>query len=273
MNKIRETKERYGYIWGKINSALLADSWHFNDMQELIIEPIVRGEKGIDIGSGCGYDTYIMAKKNPSVRIASLDISDGIYKAGEFTSGLKNAWIIKGSALEIPIKDNTFDFAYSFGVLHHTPDPERGIKETARIIKKGAPVFLYLYEDHSDNIIKYLAIKIITFIRKITTRIPPKMMYVISCLASPFVVLLFTYPSKIFKKFKATQNLANKMPFNFGTHPFSVADDLYDRFSAPIEYRFSKKEIFDLLSKNGFVDIQIEKFKDKAGWVSWGKKS
>ncbi len=62
------------------------------------------------------------------------------------------------------------------------------------------------------------------------------------------------------------------MPFNFGTHLFSVAPDLYDRLSVPIELRFSRKEISDLFEKNGFRDIEIKRYEAKAGWAARGYK-
>lgn len=62
------------------------------------------------------------------------------------------------------------------------------------------------------------------------------------------------------------------MPLNFCTHSFSLAADLYDRFSIPLEYRFSRKEVFDLLDKNYFTNIKAERLKSKAGWVTRGTK-
>ena len=196
------------------------EDWHYNSMQDLIKEPIVRGVRGIDIGSGCGYDTYIMAKNNPLVKIVSLEISAGVYKNRQLTSGLENVWIIRGSALNIPIADATFDFAYSFGVLHHTTDPAQGVREIARVIKKDAPAYLYLYEDHAENRIKHGVLIFINVIRKITTKMPPRILYIFSFLASPFVVILFTIPYRVLKKFRITLPLSERVPFNFGTNLF-----------------------------------------------------
>ncbi len=271
IDKTKETQAVYGFLWEGLKNGK-PQRWHYNNMQDLIREPIVRGKKGIDIGSGCGYDTFIMAKNNPAVKIISLDISEGACKTKELTSGLGNVWVVRGCALNMPISDNTLDFAYSFGVLHHTPDPDRGIKEIARVIRKDSPAYLYVYEDHSENYIKYLALKLVKALRTITTRIPSKALYILSFLASPFIIIFFTYPSRFFKRFKSTQGLSERIPFNFGTHLFSLTGDLYDRFGAPIEHRFSRQEIFNLLKRNGFVNISIDRMKSTAGWVVWGYK-
>jgi ubiquinone/menaquinone biosynthesis C-methylase UbiE len=41
--------------------------------------------------------------------------------------------------------DNKFDIVFCNGVLHHTSDRDKGIKELIRICKPGGHIFLYLY--------------------------------------------------------------------------------------------------------------------------------
>jgi hypothetical protein len=62
------------------------------------------------------------------------------------------------------------------------------------------------------------------------------------------------------------------MPFNFARTPFSLRRDLYDRFGAPIEHRFSRRELGEVLVRNGFRRIKIKRMRDTAGWVAWGYK-
>lgn len=272
MDKVKKTSAVYGLLWSKTDPVACPARWHFHDLQELIDEPIVRGKIGIDIGAGCGYDTYIMGAAHPAVKVVGLDLSGGIQAARRLCAELKNTSFIRGSLLEMPLKDETFDFAYSFGVLHHTPDPARGAREIARILKNGAPLYLYLYEDHSENFAKFAGIKIAAFFRIATVRLPAKLLYALCFLFSPFVVAAFSWPAWMMKKFKATRGLAGSMPFNFGRHPFSLTGDLYDRLSAPIEYRFSRQQVDDLLSGSGFSGIKIIKSRNKAGWIAWGYK-
>ena len=272
MEVIGETKNTYSLLWQQSDSAV-PQKWHFNAMQEAISEPIVRGRIGIEVGSGCGYDTYIMAKDNPAVKLVTIDISDGIYNTRRLVAGLDNVVAMKCSALDIAVKDSSLDFAYSFGVLHHTSDPKKGLREIARILKKDCPAFLYLYEDHSENIVKHTLLKFVTAARRLTTRIPKNMLYALSLVLSPFIFITFTVPSKIMKNFKATRHIAEGMPFNFGTGPFSLRGDLYDRFGAPIEYRFSRKGMNELFAECGFSNIHITRLRDTAGWAAWGYKS
>jgi ubiquinone/menaquinone biosynthesis C-methylase UbiE len=272
MDKIQKTDKVYGYLWTQSVGHVPIPRWHYHAMQEVISEPIVRGRRGIEIGAGCGYDTYYLAKKDPACHIVGMDLSDGVFTAKKVVEGLGNASIMRGSALNIPAKDNMFDFAYSFGVLHHTPDPEKGISETVRVIKAGAPLFLYLYEDHSENMVKNWLLKMVTAIRQVTVKLPPKALYVLSCILSPVLYLVFTVPANIFKHLKATYPLYEKMPFNFAKAPFSLRGDIYDRLSAPIEYRFRRQELKQALERNNVTGVVITRLKATAGWVAWGFK-
>ena len=271
-NTVKKTSERYSFLWSRYLDGAPPDTYHFDSVQTVISEKIVRGSVGLDLGCGCGWDTFVMSKKNPSVRIIGLDISEGVYVAAKVNNESRNVNITQASAANIPLKDEVCDFVYSFGVLHHMEDYERGLLEIRRVLKKGSPSFLYLYEDHSENPFKYIALKIIMAVRKITIRIPPRILYCLSVLASPIVILTFSCPARILKRFTATYRLYAKIPFNFGTHLFSVSGDIYDRFSAPIEHRFNRQEIHRMFVKYDFNNVHISRLKDLAGWVAWGYK-
>lgn len=272
MDTLHETRNTYSLLWEN-SAAIVPERWHFNSMQDVIPEPIVRGKIGIEVGSGCGYDTCIMAKGNPSVKLITIDISDGIYCTKRLTSRFGNVIPVKCSALDVAVKSATFDFAYSFGVLHHTQNPKRGLSEIARVLKKGSPAYIYLYEDHSENIVKFAALKVVTAIRSVTIRLPKKALFILSWILSPFIYITFTLPARIMKKVKITKDIASNMPFNFGTGPFSLRGDLYDRFGAPIEYRFSRQGMKKLFVESGFSDIHITRLHNTAGWVAWGYKN
>jgi len=272
MDTIKKTSLDYGFLWGKC-APVARQRWHFSEIQEVIHEPLIRGRVGLEAGSGCGYDTYLMARQAPEVKILSLDISDGVFRTKQITSALTNVLVLKGSLLYLPVSDKSVDFVYSFGVLHHLPEPAKGLEEIRRILKEGAPVFLYLYEDHAQDGFKRMALKFTLRFRIITTKLPRKMLYVFCFIASPFIFISFSLPAMIFNMFSFTKALANKLPFNFAKNPFSLAADLYDRLSVSYEHRFSKAGVIDFLRAGGFNNISVTRIPSKAGWVVWGYKN
>lgn len=54
-----------------------------------------------------------------------------------------------GDAENLPFASDTFDLGYSFGVLHHSPRPERAIAELVRVVRPGGEVKIMLYNRRS----------------------------------------------------------------------------------------------------------------------------
>src|SRR2546425_890045 len=52
-------------------------------------------------------------------------------------------------AARLPFDDGTFDRVYSWGVLHHTPDTARAVREAVRVLAPGGRLCVMLYARHS----------------------------------------------------------------------------------------------------------------------------
>lgn len=271
-DRLSGTIALYSHLWTDLPSRPPDGSSHVEQVEETLGESVVRGRIGLDAGSGSGIDTQVMAARHPDVELVSLDISAGVNETRRRTEMLPNVHVLRASVLSIPLKNGSCDFAYSFGVLHHTSDPKRGLAEIARTLKPGGTTALYLYEDHADNAWKAVPLKLVNGIRRITTGMNTRLLSGLCWLLSPLVFVTFTVPARIMGWFRRTRPVTEKMPFNFGTSPFSLHGDLVDRFGAPIEVRYSRDEVVALLASCNLVDIGITKFKMAAGWVARGMK-
>jgi len=272
-NLLASTVTLFSHIWTALEPSVSSGPAHIDDVEDALGESVAQGKIGLDAGSGSGNDTTILARRHPDVEVVSLDMSEGVYNTAGRTAGLANVHVVRASVLSIPLKSGLCDFGYSFGVLHHTTDPLRGLREIARVLKDGGCISLYLYEDHADNPWKAVPLRLITALRLITTRMNPRLLSGLCYLLSPFVVIAFSIPSRIFNGFERTRPLAAKMPFNFGTSLFSVHGDLVDRFGAPVEVRYNRESLVALFKACRLRDIRLAKMQTLAGWVARGIKS
>ena len=86
-----------------------------------------RGKKVLEIGCGIGTDTVNFARAGAKITAVDLsDVSLGIVRQRAESLGLSvklyNADAEKLSE-KVPVED--YDLIYSFGVIHHTPHPDR----------------------------------------------------------------------------------------------------------------------------------------------------
>ena len=120
----------------------------FNTITANSIEHIKKDDVILDIGCGSGrfIDVIRMRCDNP---IIGIDFSNSVEIA--YTNFLKdkNICIVQADALRLPFRADTFQGSFSIGVLHHTPDPIKGVKEAFRVLTKGGWFGLSVYQKNS----------------------------------------------------------------------------------------------------------------------------
>lgn len=112
------------------------------EIQRLIRPQYIKNKTVLDIGSGFGWCEHLFSKFNPQ-EIIGIEPSDECLKvAKQFKH--PQCKFIKGTALKLPFKDNTFDTIMSWEVLEHIPKNTENVmfKEIYRVLKPGGDLFL-----------------------------------------------------------------------------------------------------------------------------------
>lgn len=107
------------------------------------------GRKVLEVGCGVGTDLFQFAKGG--ARVVGIDLSPKsvFLTKRRFQISKVEADILIADAENLPFKDSKFDLTYSWGVLHHTPEPERAIHEIYRVTGPGGQICIMLYNRHS----------------------------------------------------------------------------------------------------------------------------
>ncbi len=265
-----QTGSAFGYLWSRaLGRAEETRPSHYRKMERALSLGALRG---LVLDAGCGEGIEMAdAARNSEAEIIGLELSDGGSRASfERTLGLPRAHVVQADLKSLPFAPETFDFVYSYGVLHHLSDPPRGMREIVRVLKRGARAALYLYEDFSERspLLRGL-LELANAPRRLTVRMPHRLLYGLCWVASPVVVLLFTVPHRLLRSVPGGRRLAEQIPFRNGSGPFSLAGDLYDRFGAPVERRYSRSEAEHLLRQAGLEGIVTG---NDRGWMVAGTK-
>lgn len=99
----------------------------------------------LEIGVGNGSHAQLFAKY--SKKFTGIDITDYAIKSTKQRMtifGLK-AEIIKMDAEKLNFSDNSFDFVWSWGVIHHSSDTEKILKEIQRVLRPDGEAVIMVY--------------------------------------------------------------------------------------------------------------------------------
>ena len=98
-----------------------------------------KGEKVLDIGCGCGVDSFVAALQvGPEGCVTGMDLSVEMLEwalQAKGQSSMKNLDFREGSAEALPFEDGSFDLVISNGVLNLVPDKESAFREIARVLR------------------------------------------------------------------------------------------------------------------------------------------
>lgn len=195
---------------------------------------------------------------------------EGVTQTQERTRSFPNVHPIRANVEALPFSKDTFDFVYSYGVLHHLVHPEAGLRELVRTLKPKGLLAIYVYEDfQTHSWLEQRLLGTVGVVRRWTVRCPPPGLFFLCRLAAPLVFLGFTLPYRGLSKLRWTKSFSERIPFRHANTPSVLVEDLYDRFSTPLEKRYSRQELQQVLQAAGLTDIHVAPLR---GWVAYGYK-
>ncbi len=108
-----------------------------------------RGRRVLEVGIGAGTDFVRFVRAGAVATGVDLTAHAIELCRRRLTLEGLDAEVRVADAEALPFHAATFDFVYSWGVLHHTPDLERAISEAQRVLRPGGELCLMLYNRHS----------------------------------------------------------------------------------------------------------------------------
>lgn len=100
---------------------------------------------------GCGMGTMAMNWARTGCQMTAVDLSPTsvAQTRRRFELFGLNGQVLEMDGRRLEFPDGHFDYAYSWGVLHHSPELERSLRELLRVVKPGNPVGFMLYNRES----------------------------------------------------------------------------------------------------------------------------
>jgi SAM-dependent methyltransferase len=249
--------ESFGLQWNRFASTQIDSKVGTTRSEVRFREETLWGEKDLTgklvLDAGCGSGRFSEIALKLGASLIAVDYSSAV-EASKRNLSAEDKLIIQGDLAALPILDETFDFIYCIGVLQHTSEPAKIVKELLRCLKIGGEITLTFYENSSWHVLwysKYL-------VRPLTKRLPKALLLKViektSPLWFPLTSFLFSLPRNLSRIFRFLIPIANYVEYKY-TNPKIARDeailDTFDMLSPSYDNPIKKSEIQSWVSESG----------------------
>jgi ubiquinone/menaquinone biosynthesis C-methylase UbiE len=212
--------------------------------------------RGADIGCGTGRWARLAAPRVGALHC--IDASPEALEAARRNLGsIPNVVLHHASVDSLPFPDDSLDFAYSLGVLHHVPDTAAALRDCVRKLKRSAPFLVYLYYAFDNRPLWYRSVWMVSEVlrRRIARMRPAARDFACDALAAT-----------LYWPLARAALLAEALGFDVSPAPlsmyrgrtfYSMRTDARDRFGTPLEKRFTAGEIHRMMGNAGHEEVRF----------------
>jgi SAM-dependent methyltransferase len=206
------------------------------------------GKLVLDVG--CGMGRFADVATRWGAHVVGIDLSLAAEVAARNLAG-RDAAIFQADVFKLPFAPESFDFIYSIGVLHHTPDCERAFKMLPGLLKPGGRIAIWLYSAYNNWY------KMSDIYRKATRRLPPRLLHKLCYGVVPLYGI-----HQILRKIPlvgrpASGALGYLIPMAFHTNRTWRVLDTFDWYSPWYQSKHTYEEVFRWFESCGLQNLRV----------------
>jgi len=199
------------------------------------------GRLVLDAGVGAGRFAEVAAAKGGEV--IGIDLTSAVDAAFTSIGRHERVHLCQADIFAMPFRPDSFDLAYSIGVLHHTPDPPAAFARVAEAVKPGGGLAVYLYAAYGPSH------RFSDAIRRLTTRLPLPLMLRLATVAIP---LYYVYRVPL-----VGGALNTVFPICMDPDWRWRWLDTFDWYTPKYQFKYRYPEVFRWFRAAGFDDVEV----------------
>ena len=262
-----ETAENFGWQWTHFTQEDVKYAEQFLGWMQPVEPEFFKDKLVLEGGCGKGRHTSLAAEWGAK-EVVGIDLSAAVESAFQATKHLPNAHVVQADIFKLPFK-KAFDYAFSVGVLHHTPDPKKAFISLASKVKKDGAISAWIYgAENNEWITSYVN----PVREKFTSKISQPTLYQLSKLPTLGVYLA----TKLLYKPLDKTSLGRRLFYTdyltqlggFGWR--EQHNIVFDHLVAPTAFYISKAGFENWWSEIGASNVEII-WHNRNSWCGFGK--
>jgi len=206
------------------------------------------GKLVLDVG--CGMGRFAEVATRWGAHVVGVDLSLAAEVAEENLRD-RQAVFFQADVFKLPFAPESFDYIYSLGVLHHTPDCKAALQVLPGLLKPGGRIAIWLYSRYNHWY------KMSDAYRKVTRRMSPKLLHKLCYGVIPLYGM-----HQVLRKIPlvgrpASGALAYMIPMAHNPDPKWRVLDTFDWYSPWYQSKHTYEEVFRWFEECGLEDLRV----------------
>jgi SAM-dependent methyltransferase len=237
--------QNFGFEWN-VHAGTQLDSASSDESEQAFraktgfTPEMLMGKLVLDVGCGMGRYTDVASRWGATV--VGVDLSRAVDAAERNVGRRPHVHIAQANVFELPFRDGTFDFIFSLGVLHHTPDTKAAFDRLPSLLRTNGRIAIWLYSNYGGWRPSELY-------RHVTPKLPKRLLHGLTYVAVP---LYYVHKIPVVGPL-----LSFLTPISHHPKARWRVLDTFDWYSPKYQWKHSYEEVFPWFEEQGLTDIRV----------------
>ena len=207
------------------------------------------------LDAGCGFGRHAFFAARYGAEVVAIDSStDAVSAAFRNTESLARVHVVQADVYRPPFREDCFDIAYSFGVLHHLQDPVEAFKTLGELVRPGGRLSVWVYGPRQG-----ITLAASEMMRGYTTEMEADRLEMVSAGIARALRVFSHTPYRMLRHVPLAREVVTRLPVHdHHQWPFDVVvADVYDRLRFPVYQWFKGEELERMFSDDGYADVTV----------------
>jgi len=220
---------------------------------------------------GCGFGRHLYVASEAGAETVGVDLSGGVDVARANNRAHPRCHVVQANILEQPLAPEMFDVVWSFGVLHHMPDPHAGFRALVPLARPdGGLVVVWVY-GYRGMAFTYRLSHMRPLHRALRSMSGPTRVRASKAVAATLSALYWT-PLQGLTRLGLGRTVERLPLASYVEHDWSArVAAVHDRLSTPITHFHDREELLGWFGEAGLDAVSVEDT-DRRGWRAYGRR-